>query len=172
MTTTATTTTATFDTAIATVIAWFRARARMTVLQLAREAGVTLRMTTTGLDPDGLPSWAHSGPLSHDLFGGCEGVFVAHEGFGPRSPAVRRAFLEGLAAVLLERELRVRGVARGKGPRFVAGYVELPRTPRAVEAAWWREQYALADEQRAENERRERALLARPRSDRAHARAA
>lgn len=169
--TTPTTTTATLDTALATVIAWFRARARMTVLQLAREAGVTLRVTTTGLDPDALPSWACAGPLDRELFG-CEGVFVAHESFGPESPAVRRAFLQGLAAVLLERELRVRGVARGKGPRFVAGSVELPRAPRASEAAWWREQYALADEQRAENERRERALLSRPRSDRAHARAA
>jgi hypothetical protein len=148
MTTTAatTTTTSTLDLAIATVTAWLRARAHMTALELAHAAGVRLRLLGSIAD-DGVPSFLHTGPLDAGIFDGVQSVGVACERFAPESPAVRRAFLEGLAAVLVERETGQR-IGRSGAHRIVAGLVELPQPPHASEARWWREQFAAVEARR------------------------
>lgn len=145
-TATTTTTTSTLDLAIATVTAWLRARAHMTALELAHAAGVRLRLLGHIAD-DGRPSFVHAGRHDAGLFGDVESVGVACERLAPESPAVRRAFLEGLAAVLVERETG-RRIGRSGAHLHVAGLVELPRAPHASEARWWREQLAAVEARR------------------------
>lgn len=126
------------DVAIATVIAWFRARAGMTVLELALEARVRVTVLE-GAWWRGSPRFFHVGLSFVDVSPG-ESVAVHVNGFAPSSPEVRRAFLAGLTAVLLERETGERESELGSAHRAIADAVPLPHAPRPSEAAWWREQ--------------------------------
>lgn len=149
MTTTTATTpsnTTTLDLAITTVAAWFRARASSSSLELAHAAGVRLRLLGSIAD-DGVPSFLHTGPLDAGIFDGVQSVGVACERFAPESPAVRLAALQGLAAILLERETGQR-IGRSGAHLHVAGLVELPQPPHASEARWWREQLAAVEARR------------------------
>lgn len=146
-TTNDTTTNETLELAIATVTAWLRARAHMTALELVHAAGVRLRLLGSIAD-DGVPSFLHAGRHDAGLFGDIESVGVACERFAPESPAVRRAFLEGLASILLERETGQR-IGRSGAHLHVAGLVELPQPPHASEARWWREQLAAVEARRS-----------------------
>lgn len=152
MTTSTTTTHTTLDAAIATVTTWLRARAHMTALELAREAGVLL-LTSAAVDDDE-PFFTYVGPLDLHVFPHAREAVMVHLGaHAPASGMVRRRIVEGLACILVERETRQRIGRTGYAHALVAASVPLPRAPRASERAWWRESLASAQARRAETDR-------------------
>lgn len=148
--TTIRTRTTSLATATKRAVAWLRARAGLSVLELAREAGVLLLTGMYGAE-DGSPLAISVGPVDRHVFGH-ESVMVGLGECTPTTRAVRRKFLEGLACVLIERETGERIGRDGTAHLVVVANVDLPRVPRASERAWWRESIAIARRRMAETE--------------------